>query len=345
MICYTSGTTGNPKGAVLSHKNLILGAINNVVEAKIPNGTKQLLTTPIFHIAGIAFILINCTVAGTTVIHRDFNPAQVLETIQDEKINSIFLVPAMWNFVTQHPDIDKYDLSSLVLSTTGAAICPLEVKKRILYYFPNTRLLDNFGQTEMSPTTTMLQPEDSFRKSASVGKPVLNVEIRVVDENMNDVPIGEIGEIVYRGPTLMKGYYKKPEATEEAFKGGWFHSGDLVRLDDEGFVYVVDRKKDMIISGGENIYPAEVEAALYKHDAVLEVAVIGVPDEKWGESVKAYIVLKQGKTMSEDEVLEHCKQHVASYKKPKYVEFISELPRNTSGKILKRVLRDQSKVK
>lgn len=342
MICYTSGTTGHPKGAVLTHKNLIMNALSNVILSKIENGSKQLVVTPLFHIAGIAFMMITASVAGTMVIQREFVPEEVLKTIQDEKINGIFLVPAMWNIVTQVPAIEEYDLSSVLRCSTGAAICPIEVKKRIMKYFPNAGIFDNFGQTEMSPTTTCLLPEDSLRKTESVGKPVVNVEVRVVDENMNDVPVGEIGEIVYRGPSVMKEYYKNPEATAEAFRGGWFHSGDLVRMDEEGFIYVVDRKKDMIISGGENIYPAEVEAAIYKHEAVMETAVIGVPDEKWGETVKAYVVLKEGYTVTEEEIIEHCKKHLASYKKPKYVEFIKELPRNPSGKILKRVLREES---
>lgn len=344
MICYTSGTTGLPKGAVLSHKNLLMSALNSVIDSKVDRGNKQLTVTPFFHIAGVGNLLITCMVSGTTFIHREFNPVKVLETIHREKINGLFLVPAMWNMVMQVPNIGEYDLTSVVRCSTGAAICPIEIKNDIMNHFPNGGIFDAFGQTEMSPTTTCLLPQDSIRKTNSVGKPVLNVEVRVVDENMNDVPLGEIGEIVYRGPTLMKGYYKNPEATEEAFKGGWFHSGDLVRMDDEGFIYVVDRKKDMIISGGENIYPAEVEAALYKHDAILEAAVIGLPDRDWGESVKAYIVLKQGKSLTAEEVIQHCKEHLASYKKPKFVEFLHELPRNPSGKILKRVLRDEAKV-
>lgn len=343
MICYTSGTTGHPKGAVLSHKNLLMSALNSVVGSNIKSGTKQLSVTPLFHIAGIGYFLISCTVNGTCVIHRDYNPVKVLETIQNEKINGLLLVPAMWNLLFQVRNIDDYDLTSMHRCSTGAAVCPVEIKERIMRYFPNAGLFDSFGQTEMSPTTTVLLPEDSLRKTNSVGKPVLNVEIRVVDENMNDVSIGEIGEIVYRGPTAMKGYYKNPEATEEAFQGGWFHSGDLVRMDDEGFIYVMDRKKDMIISGGENIYPAEVEEALYKHEAIFEAAVIGVPDELWGESVKAYVVLKPGKILTEEEVILHCQKYVASYKKPKYIEFLDELPRNPSGKILKRVLREELK--
>ena len=206
-------------------------------------------------------------------------------------------------------------------------------------YFSNAKFYDVFGQTEMSPATLMLKPADSIRKAASVGKPILNVEVRIVDDNMQDVPIGEIGEIVYRGPTLMKEYYKKPEETKEAFKGGWFHSGDLVSMDEEGFIYVRDRKKDMIISAGENIYPAEVEAVLYKHTGIFEAAVVGIPDEQWGESVKAYIVLKEGYTLTQQEVINHCATLLASYKKPKYVEFIDQLPRNASGKILKRLLK------
>ncbi len=345
MICYTSGTTGYPKGAVLSHKNLQMSALNSVVDSRISRGNRQLTVTPLFHIAGVGNLLISCTVNGTTYIHREFSPVKVLETIHNEKITGLFLVPAMWNFVMQVPNINEFDTTSVLRCSTGAAICPLEIKKKIMHHFPNAGIFDAFGQTEMSPTTTCLLPEDSLRKTDSVGQPVTNVEVRVVDENMNDVSVGEIGEIIYRGPTVMKGYYKNPEATAEAFSGGWFHSGDLVRMDEEGFIYVVDRKKDMIISGGENIYPAEVEAALYKHDAVLEVAVIGVPDAEWGESVKAYVVLKEGKTMTAEEVIQHCREHLASYKKPKFVEFLDELPRNPSGKILKRILRDEVKAK
>lgn len=341
MICYTSGTTGKPKGAVLTHKNLLLSALNSVVDSKIEHGSKQLLNTPLFHIAGVGNVLISCLVGGLTVIHREFHPVAVLQTIHLEKINGLFMVPAMWNVVLHVPTIEEYDLTSVVRCSTGAAICPLEVKHKMMKHFPNGGIFDAFGQTEMSPTTTCLLPQDSIRKTNSVGKPAMNVEVRIVDENMNDVPVGEIGEIIYRGPTVMKEYYKNPEATEEAFRGGWFHSGDLVRQDDEGFIYVVDRSKDMIISGGENIYPAEIEAVLHQHEAIFEAAVVGVPDPQWGESVKAFVVLKTGKSLTEEEFIQHCQNHLASYKKPKYVEFISELPRNPSGKILKRVLREQ----
>jgi acyl-CoA synthetase (AMP-forming)/AMP-acid ligase II len=192
----------------------------------------------------------------------------------------------------------------------------------------------------MSPCTTTLKPRDAIRKEGSVGRPLINVEVRVVDYNMKDLPVGEVGEIVYRGPNMFKGYYSNPEQTAEAFEGGWFHSGDLVRQDEEGFIYVVDRKKDMIISGGENIYPAEIEEVLYAHPDILEVAIIGVPDEKWGETVKAFIALKEGKSMEEEEVINYCTEHLARYKRPRYVQFVKALPRNAAGKVLKRALRE-----
>ncbi|WP_209122688.1 long-chain fatty acid--CoA ligase [Alkalihalobacillus sp. BA299] len=344
MIVYTSGTTGRPKGAVLTNKNLVMNAQNLVWEFELDFGFKQIIVTPLFHVAAISCLLIGCSVNGTTVIQREFDAVNVLNTIETDKINSIFLVPAMWNTILQIPNLAEYNLSSMQKCMTGAAICPAEIKKKIMHYFSNAGIYDIFGQTEMSPSTTCLHPKDSIRKTTSVGKPIINVEVRVVDENMNDVPIGEIGEIIYRGPTLMKEYYKKREETEEAFSGGWFHSGDLVRMDEEGFIYVVDRKKDMVISGGENIYPAEVEAVLYKHEDILEAAVVGVPDIDWGESVKAYVVLKKGKSLTKEEVIIHCNKYLASYKKPRMVEFLDELPRNTSGKVLKRVLREDQNV-
>lgn len=339
MIVYTSGTTGKPKGAVLTHKNLCINRMMLIWETGTAPYSKQLVVPPMFHVAAMATLIRNCLINGTSVIHREFNPEHILETIEKEKINLLFLVPSMWNFLLQVPNLKDYDLSSVIECSTGGAICPLELKKKIMSVFANASYHEAFGQTEMSPTATSLNHEDSLRKTSSVGKPVLNVEIRVVDDEMNDVPVGDVGEIVYRGPTVMKEYYKNPEETKKAFKGGWFHSGDLVRVDDEGFIYVVDRKKDMIISGGENIYPAEIEEVLYKLPEILECAVIGLPDKEWGEKVKAYIVLKQGKSLTADEVIKHCIKYLASYKKPKEIEFIDELPRNTSGKVLKKELR------
>lgn len=339
LIVYTSGTTGKPKGAVLSHKNLVMNAMNRFAHMKGDGDVRQLIVPPLFHIASLCLLVTNCLQEGTGYIHRDFQPEKILQTIQEEKINNMMLVPAMWNFLTQVPHLQQYDLRSMRRCSMGGSIAPIELKYRILEVFSEAELFEAFGQTEMSPVTTNLLPEDTIRKTASVGLPSMNVRVRVVDEEMRDVPIGEVGEIVYQGPTMMKEYYKNPEATREAFKGGWFHSGDLVRMDDEGFIYIVDRKKDMIISGGENIYPAEVEAVLYSHPAVLEAAVIGVPDPKWGETVKAYVVLKANQQLTSDEVIEHCRTRIASYKKPRYVEFLKALPRNASGKVLKTTLR------
>ncbi len=337
LIMYTSGTTGRPKGAVLTHQNMCMNGMNQVVTAGLSSNFKQLLVAPLFHIAALSTLLY--PINGTTVIHSQFNPEAVLQTIEKERINFIFLAPTMWHMLVESPSIEEYDLTSLERCAAGSAPCSLLLKSRIAKFFPNGKLRDPFGQTEMSPVTTCLQPQDSIRKNSSVGKPVVNVEVRVVDDHMNDVPLGEVGEIVYRGPTVMKEYYNNPEATAEAFRGGWFHSGDLVRMDDEGFIYVVDRKKDMIISGGENIYPAEIEQVLNRHSKIVESAVVGAVDEKWGEVVQAYIVLKSGETMREEEVLLFCQEHLASYKKPKIVNFVDSLPRNAAGKIVKTVLR------
>ncbi|MEK3766112.1 MULTISPECIES: class I adenylate-forming enzyme family protein [unclassified Solibacillus] len=338
-IIYTSGTTGKPKGAVLTHKNFYMNAMNKLYHSQPRKGSRQLIIPPLFHVAALSSLLQNCLIEGTIIIHREFQPDVVLKTVQEEKIETMFMVPAMWNFLFQVPNLSDYDLSSMTNCSLGGAICPIEIKKRILQVFKNATILEAFGQTEMSPSTTYLAGEDALRKTESVGKPSINVRVRIVDNEMNDVPVGEVGEIVYQGPTTMKEYYKNEEATEEAFKGGWFHSGDLVRMDEEGYIYVVDRKKDMIISGGENIYPKELEDVLYSHPDILEAAVVGIPHPTWGETVKAYIVLKSGKQMTEEQVIQFCQSSIASYKKPRAIEFMESLPRNASGKVLKTVLR------
>lgn len=343
FIMYTAGTTGRPKGAVLTHKNQIMLAINASIERGAGLIGKQLLVFPLFHEAATGFVIIGAFLGATTVILDTPAPENIMTAIQEEKIQSVGLVPALWNWIVNHPNFKDYDLSSLEQGTTGAAPMPLELKRKIVELLPNMRLSEAFGMTETTASGTLAQHEDFLAKQGTVGKVTINVEIRVVDDNDNDVPVGEVGEIVYRGPTVLKEYYKMPEATAEAFKRGWFHSGDLVRQDEAGFVYVVDRKKDMIISGGENIYPAEIEEVLYTHPKILEAAVIGVPDPDWGESVKAIVVPKQGETLTEEEVIEHCKKNLASYKKPKSVDFVDALPRNPQGKVLKFALREKYK--
>jgi fatty-acyl-CoA synthase len=294
--------------------------------------------TPFFHIAGILSVVKNM-VTLTPMVIEDFDPVRLLKAIEAEGVTYLFLVPAMWLLVLNHPDFKKYDVSSLRTAAYGADITPNALKERILESFPNAGLYEAFGQTEMTATTVFMKHQDALRKEGSVGLPFFNVEVRVVDDRMEDVAVNEVGEIVYRGPGMFKGYYKNPEETKKAFEGGWFHSGDLVRRDEEGFVYVVDRKKDMIISGGENIYSAEIEAMLLTHPKIREAAVIGVPDPKWGEAVKAFIVLKPGEKATAEEIIEFSIENLARFKRPKFVEFIPALPRSATGKVLKRELR------
>jgi len=351
FIMYTAGTTGRPKGAVITHKNeVVMWMLGGWYVFTDPGlfgkyqlrDFKSFAAPPIFHLAAFGFCQFNFF-AGTTVVLPEevFDPVSIMRTIQKEKINAIVLIPTMANFLLLLPDLHKYDTSSLQIWLSGGAILPTETRRQIRKHFPSAKILDLFGQTEMSPVVSVLLASESEGRETSVGRALPFIEIRIVDDNDNEVPVGAVGEAAYRGPTVMKEYYKDPKATAEAIRGGWFHSGDLVKRDKEGYIYVVDRKKDMIISGGENIYPAEIEEVLYSHPKILECAVIGVHDEKWGESVKAVVVCRQGEKLTEEEVIDFCKQHLASYKKPKSVDFVDVLPRSALGKVLKRALREQ----
>lgn len=340
FIMYTSGTTGFPKGAVLTHKNLWMNTANWIMEMQVTGDSVWLSGLPLFHIGGVNGVLPFVYLGGTSVIASSggFNPEVMLRLMEKERVTHCYFVPAQWQ---QFLDLDlsRYNLSTLRKALWGASIAPMRVLEGMAEAFPDVEIVNAFGQTEMSSNTTFLKGEDAVRKMGSVGLPAVNVEVRIVDDRNGDVPDGEVGEIVYRGPTVFKGYHNNPEATAEAFEGGWFHSGDLVRRDEEGYIYVVDRKKDMFISGGENIYPAEVERVISMHPAVAEVAVIGVPHEKWGETPKALVVPKEGENLTKEEIIEHCRKHLAGYKKPTYVAFVSELPRNAAGKVLKRELK------
>jgi fatty-acyl-CoA synthase len=301
---------------------------------------KAFAAPPVFHLAAWAYCQFTLFTGATVVLPTEvFNPEYIMKTIEEEKIAAVILVPVMTFFILLLPDLKKYDTSSLKLWVSGAAILPTETRKQVNQHFPNVKLFDLFGQTEMSPVTCGLRPCEAAGHEGSVGRPIPFVEVRIVDENDNEVPAGAVGEAVYRGPTVMKEYYKDPEATANAMRHGWFHSTDLFRFDKDGFLYVVDRKKDMIISGGENVYPAEVEEIIYRHPKIVECAVIGVHDDQWGESIKAVVVRKQGEQLTEEEVIDHCKLHLASYKKPKSVDFVDALPRNAAGKVLKTELR------
>jgi fatty-acyl-CoA synthase len=345
FIMYTSGTTGRPKGAVLTHRNLLLHAFSQMTHLGVhPEDRVGVPGAPLFHIAGLAGGLPPLLLGGTHVIIRSgaFDPVETLDMMEREQVTNIFLVPAMWAAVVAVPGIAERDLSSLRRISWGAAPASTTLLRTMIDTFPQAEVVTAFGQTECSPVTCFLRGEDSVRKIGSIGTPMLNVEVRVVDEAMNDVPRGQVGEIVYRSPMVMKEYWSKPEATAEAFAGGWFHSGDLVREDEDGYFYVVDRKKDMIISGGENIYCAEVEDVLSAHPKVGEVALIGVPDTRYGEAPLAVIAPRDpADPPTADELSAWCREKLARYKNPREYSIVGALPRNPSGKVLKTQLRSE----
>jgi fatty-acyl-CoA synthase len=340
LIMYTSGTTGRPKGAVLTHTNLIGEALSTVcTNGADINNDVGFIGVPMFHIAGVGGMLTGLLLGIPSVLYPlgAFDPGPLLDVLEAEGVTSLFLVPAQWQAVCAEQQAKPRDLRLRVLSW-GAAPASDTLLRQMAQTFPGTQILAAFGQTEMSPLTCVLLGEDAIRKLGSVGKVIPTVAARVVDDDMNDVPGGQVGEIVYRAPTLMAGYWNDPEATAEAFAGGWFHSGDLVRCDDEGYVWVVDRKKDMIISGGENIYCAEVENVLASHPAIIEVAVIGRAHEKWGEvPVAVAAVAQEGLTLGD--LGGFLNERLARYKHPKALEIVDALPRNPAGKVLKTELR------
>ncbi|TYP86926.1 long-chain-fatty-acid--CoA ligase [Blastococcus xanthinilyticus] len=345
FIMYTSGTTGRPKGAVLTHRNLLMHAFSQITSLGWdPDDRVGVPGAPLFHIAGLAGGLPPLLLGGTNVILRSgsFDPAQTLDLMEREQVSSIFLVPAMWAAVLAVPDLAARDLSRLRRVSWGAAPASTTLLRALIDAFPQAEVVTAFGQTECSPVTCLLRGEDSVRKIGSVGKPILNVEVRVVDDAMADVPRGQVGEIVYRSPMVMKEYWGKPEETSIAFSGGWFHSGDLVRQDEDGYFYVVDRKKDMIISGGENIYCAEVENVLAAHPKVGEVALIGVPDARYGEAPLAVVAPRDpADPPTPEELAAYCREKLARYKNPREYSVVAALPRNPSGKVLKTQLRTE----
>jgi acyl-CoA synthetase (AMP-forming)/AMP-acid ligase II len=343
FLMYTSGTTGRPKGAMLSHQNLLVNTTNWLYEVGARRGDVWLSGLPLFHIGGINGVLPFLHLGALTVIEPSggFDPARSIARLAEHSVSMCFFVPTQWQEICASPEVATLDRGRLRTAMWGASQAPLPTLELLSRTFPSVEIVNAFGQTEMSSNTCFLRGEDAIRKMGSVGRPALGVEVRIVDEDGADVPRGGVGEIVYRGPTVMHGYHGRPEATAEAFAGGWFHSGDLVREDEEGFIYVVDRLKDMLISGGENVYPAEVERALIEHLAVAEVAVIGVAHPRWVETPLAVVVPAPGAELGEEELIEHCRERLAGYKKPSAVVFVEELPRNASGKVLKRELRER----
>ena len=342
QIVYTSGTESTPKGAMLTHDAVLWQYVSCVVDAAIAEDDLALHALPLYHCAQLDVFFGPAVYMGSTnVITAKPVPDNLIALIEKYRISSFFAPPTVWIALLRSPLFDPQRLASLAKGYYGASIMPVEVLRELAARLPGVRLWNLYGQTEIAPLATMLGPDDQLRKPGSCGRAVLNVETRVVDEQMRDVAPGQVGEIVHRSPHLMLGYFHDDERTRAAFEGEWFHSGDLATIDDEGYIFVVDRKKDMIKTGGENVASREVEEMIYRLPEVSEVAVVGLPDPHWIEAVTAVIVLKAGQALSGEAVVAHCARHMAGFKTPKRVVFADSLPKNPSGKLLKRELRER----
>ncbi len=340
QIVYTSGTESSPKGAMLTHDAVIWQYVSCVADAEIRSDDLTLHALPLYHCAQLdVFLGPAIYVGSTSLITSKPTPDNLLPLINRYGITSFFAPPTVWISLLRSPLFETTDLSSLAKGYYGASIMPVEVLREMARRLPNVRLWNLYGQTEIAPLATMLGPDEQLTKPGSCGRAVLNVETRVVDDRMRDVKPGDVGEIVHRSPHLMLGYFHDDERTAAAFEDGWFHSGDLATIDADGYITVVDRKKDMIKTGGENVASREVEEMIYRLDGVSEVAVVGVPHPRWVEAVVAIIVPKPGVVLTTEKVLAHCGEHLASFKTPKAIVFVSAIPKNPSGKLLKRELR------
>jgi long-chain acyl-CoA synthetase len=348
VIIYTSGTTGHPKGAELTHFNLYRNAqyVSERAFSDWPEtiqvmgpGQVALSALPLYHIFGQTNVQNAMLLGGATFTNvRRFTPEAVIETISRDQVTFFPGVPTMYFAVLHAPESESADMSSLQFCVSGGAAMPVEVKRAFEDRF-KVHIQEGYGLTETSPLATIQSPSETA-KAGTIGKPIDGIELRIFDDQGVELPQGERGEIVMRGHNTMKGYFRNPQATEEAFRGGWFHSGDIGYIDEEGDVFIVDRKKDLIIRGGYNVYPREVEEVLYAHKAIREAAVLGVPDEKYGEEVRAVISLKKGCEVTPEEIISYCKNHLAAYKYPRVVDIIDELPKGSTGKILKRAMRE-----
>jgi long-chain acyl-CoA synthetase len=347
-IIFTAGTTGKPKGAMRTHRHLMSDAVASVIELGVSYDERVLITFPMYHVACEDNIVRHSFMPNTIHIKREggFKPEDVLQYISRERISRCQFVPTMIHSLIQVSDVSRYDLSSLKLIIYAGSSMPVELLKKALQVFP-CGFAQMYGQTESGPVTTLLKPEDHIidgsekrlERLASSGRAAINYELKIVDENDVEVPLGEVGELIGRSEAMMIGYWQMPEETERKLRNGWLHTGDLGRMDEDGYVYIVERKNDMIISGGVNVYPREIEEVLYGHPAVSEASVVGLPDEHWGEVVKAVIVLKENAQVTEADIIDYCGKRLAGFKKPKSVDFWEALPKSSTGKILKKEIR------
>jgi long-chain acyl-CoA synthetase len=336
VILYTSGTTGKPKGAELTHANLARNAdVSSRTTSEIGAGDVVLGALPLFHSFGQTVAMnASLRVGACLTLVPKFDPGEALATMQRDGVTHFYGVPTMFGALLHHPGRESFDTSALRICITGGASMPVEVLRGFEDAF-RAKVMEGYGLSETSPVACSNHP-DRERKAGSIGTPIEGVEMRVVDEDDEPVAEGEVGEIVIRGHNIMKGYWRRPDATEEAMRGGWFHSGDMARVDEDGYFFIVDRKKDLIIRGGYNVYPREVEEVLYEHPKIREAAVVGVPHDEWGEEIGAAVVLHEGEELSPDEVSAYVKERIAAYKYPRVVWFLDELPKGPTGKILKR---------
>jgi len=342
QIMYTSGTEARPKGALLSSRALFAQYVSCIVDGGMEESDVELHCLPLYHCAQLdCFLTVDLYLGATSILLRAPDPAAMLAAIEAERVTKLFCPPTVWIGLLRHPDFETRDLSSLTKGYYGASIMPTAIIEELLRRLPGLRLWNFYGQTEMAPMATVLKPHDQLRKLGSAGVPAINVETRVVDDDDRDAPVGSVGEIVHRSPQLMLGYYQDEAKTAEAFRNGWFHSGDLGRLDEDGYLYVVDRKKDMIKTGGENVASREIEEVLFAHPQVAEAAVFGLPDARWIEAVTAVVVARSGESIDLESLEAHCRRQLAAYKRPKRIVIVGALPKNASGKILKRSLREQ----
>jgi fatty-acyl-CoA synthase len=340
QLLYTSGTTSQPKGAMMTQAALVHQYVSCIIALDFTAADRPLIAMPLYHSAAMHVFAMPYLALGARIrLMQRPDVAEMLRLVEEERIGSLFLAPTVWVPLANHPDLDTRDLSSLTKAQYGASIMPVTVLQRLRQRYPSIGFYNCFGQSEMGPLATVLRPEEHDARPASCGRPIVFVEARVVAAEGTEAGVDEPGEIQYRSPNLFTGYWNKPEATEAAFRDGWFRSGDQVTKDAQGFIQVVDRIKDIINTGGELVAPREVEDCIYELAEVAEVAVIGVPDDRWIEAVTAVVVLKSGAVLSDAEITAHVKNRIAGYKVPKNVSFVSELPRNQSGKLLKRVMR------